>query len=541
MAINRVETPSLPSGSEQERIDELYRYLTRLADDLNISLEAIGGNELTDDERKIVSKIIAADKNVPEDQVQQELYAMESLKSLIIKTASFVSTQIDEFSTTFLRDSVAEGRFGKYVRKTGLNVVVNPEGVTQNFSFEEVVQGLREYEINAKNYIKTGLLRTESGLPVYGVAIGKDIVTFSQDGTETYHDGNKVAELLPDKLTFWQNGTMIAKYTGSRISFYNGNTEVFYIENGKVYSAKDLELASGKKVKLGDWTFDKDGACYKYGDNSEFRIFKGSSATSFTNLKSGIKIDTTDNAHEIQILAPVPALGTVGGLRIKFVNATNDHVAMIDFSPVGDGSLGWRQKWKDVVADNLRGTNMKATYVYENGTRVKTKQTAVSSPNADGTGVSFIDTVSQDENGKVTLHKRTVPTMSGATASANSEQGLVPVCSSANRTKFLKGTGGFARPMGRGFQVKQYQCQFTLNAGAGRSLTELDFGASIPSGYSPVGIAYFNTGNSNIEVYYLDGTASGSNAIAMVKNRNAGSAITTTMAIKILYIENGSD
>lgn len=38
----------------------------------------------------------------------------------------------------------------------------------------------------------------------------------------------------------------------------------------------------------------------------------------------------------------------------------------------------------------------------------KPKQTAVPSPTASGSGIQFIDTISQDENGVITAHKRVI-------------------------------------------------------------------------------------------------------------------------------------
>ena len=252
MAYNRIETPGAFSGDEQQQLEQVYRYLVRLADDLNIQLESIGGNELTDSERQVMLQILkgAAEQNIPEDALQQELYSMESLKSLIIKTATFVQNKLDEFRTTLIGDSVSMGQFGKYVRHTALDVAVNPEGITQSYSFEEVVQGLKNYTINAKNYIKTGLLRTVNSIPVYGVAIGKDVVTFSNEGVETYNDGNKVAELTADELSFYQGGNKMASYTGSKISFLQGGSEVMYIQNGKIYCVTDLEITAGNKLKV---------------------------------------------------------------------------------------------------------------------------------------------------------------------------------------------------------------------------------------------------------------------------------------------------
>ena len=55
----------------------------------------------------------------------------------------------------------------------------------------------------------------------------------------------------------------------------------------------------------------------------------------------------------------------------------------------------------------------------------KTKQTAVSDPSADGTGVTFIDSISQDANGVITPHKKTVQTVSASTSGVGGQDGLM--------------------------------------------------------------------------------------------------------------------
>lgn len=56
----------------------------------------------------------------------------------------------------------------------------------------------------------------------------------------------------------------------------------------------------------------------------------------------------------------------------------------------------------------------------------KTKQTAVSSPSASGNATAFIDTISQDTNGKITVTKKNIslPTVNNATITINPKNGL---------------------------------------------------------------------------------------------------------------------
>lgn len=242
----RIDLPPTLQGDEQAQLKQMWSYLYQLSEAINNNLNAIGGNDLTDSERMSMQQILQA-AGVSQDEVSSEY---ETLKSLIIKTADFVQTSLQEYRMVLFGETAASGQFGQVNRRTGMDVAVTPDGVLQKFSLREIVKDLKTYEVNAKNYIKTGYLRTENSIPIYGVAIGKDVVTFSADGTETYNDGNKVAELTADELSFWQNNVKIAKYTGSRISFLYNGTEAFYIQNGKWYAVGDMEITNGKKLIL---------------------------------------------------------------------------------------------------------------------------------------------------------------------------------------------------------------------------------------------------------------------------------------------------
>ena len=280
-----IEYPPMLQGDESAQLQQMYRYLYQLSESLNINLRSIGGNDLSDSERVVINKILGNEEGEAGNALGTA--EMETLKSLIIKTAEFVQTSLQEYKTSLISESVTKGQFGKYVRKTKLDVDVNPEGITQKYSFESVVQGLKTYSINAKNYIKTGLLRTVSSIPVYGVAIGKDVVTFSQDGTETYNDGNKVAELTAEELSFWQNSVKIAGYTGSRISFYYGGVEKFYIYNGKWYAAGDVEITSGKKLTLAS------GADMDVASGANLNVWSGGDI----NVKSGGNLNVNSGGN----------------------------------------------------------------------------------------------------------------------------------------------------------------------------------------------------------------------------------------------------
>lgn len=76
----------------------------------------------------------------------------------------------------------------------------------------------------------------------------------------------------------------------------------------------------------------------------------------------------------------------------------------------------------------------------------KTKQTAKSDPTASGSGVTFIDTISQNANGDIAATKKTVRTMGAATASAAGSSGLVPAPGSGKHGSYLRGDGTWVVP-----------------------------------------------------------------------------------------------
>ena len=291
----RIDLPPTLQGDEKSQLEQMWRYLYQLSESINNNLEAIGGNDLTDKERATMQQILTAAGGGTEQGVSSEY---ETLKSLIIKTADFVQTSLQEYRMVLFGETEASSQFGQVNRRTGMDVAVTPDGVLQKFSLREIVKDLKTYEVNAKNYIKTGLLRTVNSIPVYGVAIGKDVVTFSEDGTETYNDGNKVAELTADELSFWQNGVKIAGYTGSKISFYYNGSEVFYIQQGKLYSTNDIELSAGKKVIMGNWSIADDGIVYtEQNDPIGFEIAKHADADEST---TGLFYENFSDAGDIK-------------------------------------------------------------------------------------------------------------------------------------------------------------------------------------------------------------------------------------------------
>ena len=284
----RIDLPAMPKGEPEEQMEELYRYLYRMAEALNANLAEIGGADLTDEERQLMLSLTQADGTTRSGGgAAYDWESAKTLKSLIIKTATWVKNTLDSWRISLLGEYVAQGKFGKYVRNTSMDVEVTPTGTTQNFKFHEIIEDLKKYEVNAKNYIKTGYLRTEGGLPVYGVAVGKDVVSFSEDGTETYNDSNKVGEFTADGISFFRknNGSLVklAELLSSALKFYYAgslrtqmDTDGVKFYNGSTLLAELL----GTALK-----FYYSGSLRTQMDTDGIKFYNGS--TMLAQLKSG--------------------------------------------------------------------------------------------------------------------------------------------------------------------------------------------------------------------------------------------------------------
>lgn len=134
----------------------------------------------------------------------------------------------------------------------------------------------------------------------------------------------------------------------------------------------------------------------------------------------------------------------------------------------------------------------------------KDKQTAVSDPSASGTGVTFIDTISQDTQGVITPHKRTVRTFGAASGSSAGSTGLVPKPTAGQQEYYLRGdsswqafgkstvglgnvdnTSDADKPISTATQSALDNKLETSLKGANSGLAELDANGKVPSSQLP--------------------------------------------------------
>lgn len=171
---------------------------------------------------------------------------MNSLKSLIIKTADSIRAEADEAITDLRSEYVAESEFGTYRETIENRLVESAGGLQLSISrLENALSGKADqtdfdsYKSELAGYIHIGLINLPNGVQKLGLAIGTDI----REEITTDAEGNEVVVL--------RDVPQAAAFTSERLSFFLNNSEVAYISNGMLYIT-DARVT--KNLRLGDVT-----------------------------------------------------------------------------------------------------------------------------------------------------------------------------------------------------------------------------------------------------------------------------------------------
>ena len=174
----------------------------------------------------------------------------------------------------------------------------------------------------------------------------------------------------------------------------------------------------------------------------------------------------------------------------------------------------------------------------------KVKQDAVSSPSASGNTTSFIDTISQDTNGKITVTKKTVSTMGAASSSVNGTAGLVPAPAAGKQGQFLRGDGTWATPTNTTYTIatgdSNGQIKVTPSSGSAYNVSVKGLGSAAYTESSAYAAASHGT-----HVTYsttnplMDGTASVGSASTVARSDHRHPTDTTRTSTSVIPNDNG--
>lgn len=154
-----------------------------------------------------------------------------------------------ELAVLFKNGYVAQSDFGTYLRELVNKFSMTEEGMEQDFTFFSDLKAnllalnsaFEDYKIGVEAYIRTGIVDYEDGVPVFGLAVGKDLVT------SVTADGDTVIE----KKNFR------ALYTEKELSFWIDGAKVAYMSGNQLYITNVVALAS---LRVGSWSVKDEGS-----------------------------------------------------------------------------------------------------------------------------------------------------------------------------------------------------------------------------------------------------------------------------------------
>lgn len=264
-----INPPPIFRGDEQEQLLQMRSYLYQMQQQLQFAL-----NQITPE--TIAEKIAAASSKakLPDNTEPTLTAAYTKLKSLIVKTADTVRSEMDVLVTTFESTYVANSTFGTFQENLSNTITQTADAVVQTYDYESqlsainnnivglgtdlsslenalsefntAISNINNYNINTEQYIKTGLLYfDDNSVPRFGVAVGEKLTTVVVDGQIVLERSGLAATFTSDRMSFWQN-----------------EVEVAYVSNNQLYINEIVILS---RLFLGNWMIDRsDGFLLKW-------------------------------------------------------------------------------------------------------------------------------------------------------------------------------------------------------------------------------------------------------------------------------------
>jgi len=214
------DNPPIQTGNQAEQLNRLYGYLGTISNQLNSMVVDIEIRQ-----QKTVEQTQAA----VQEKEQGAADSFIKAKSLIIKTAEIVRTEMEEIRATLTGSVEAlSDQFGSYQQTITQEITTTATALLQTFNIEErisdVEQEMTNFVRSQTSYIYAGILDTNTGKT--GIAIGEGVT----DENGELVEANRVVQITSDRIAFYQNGVEVAYFS-------NNN---FYIAKGVVTDSMQM-------------------------------------------------------------------------------------------------------------------------------------------------------------------------------------------------------------------------------------------------------------------------------------------------------------
>ena len=223
-----IRYPNITAPDQQGKLLQMQSYLHQLVDQLNFSLQAIEGGT------NAISTV--GSNNAPAAQTEAEkklLDSVSNLKSLIIKSANTVRSEMDVLETKLQSTYVASSDFGTFQEEISTMLEETATSLNQTISYYAELSTLagnnktafEQYVIETEGYIRQGIIGFNGAVPIVGIAIGQDI---SVTGEKVEVDGQEY-----DMIDTSSN---MSVWTPDKLAFYVNDVEIAYFSNGALYA-----------------------------------------------------------------------------------------------------------------------------------------------------------------------------------------------------------------------------------------------------------------------------------------------------------------
>ena len=239
--------PNIKGANEREQLKEMQSYMYQLVEQLQFALNTI---ETSQSVPTVMSQMPA--RIIPLSPVatmsleglSDDQATFQAIKPLIIKSAEIVNAYYEEINRRLEGVYVAQSEYGSFSEQTSQDIYDNSTETNRVFTnLQKIITDIEDINftlVDVRAHIKSGLLYTENGIPVYGVEVGQKSTL---DGVEVF---NKYA-----------------RFTSNKLSFYDKNdTEVAYISDYKLYITHAEVTGT---LKLGGYLVDTSkGVTFKW-------------------------------------------------------------------------------------------------------------------------------------------------------------------------------------------------------------------------------------------------------------------------------------
>ena len=240
----KLSTPPMVAGKSAEELVSVRRYLFRLVEELNMSLNSLTVENFTPAAAKEFGG-----GSLTEQAKQEISQTQDELKSLIIKNAKFVRQEIDRITHELESNYVAVSDFGTFQQNVQAEITETAEALQRDITAtSEIVD---HYISTTNGYIRQGIVGYDGLTPLIGIAIGQDITVTGLKETV-----NGVEYDIIDKshnMSIW---------TTQKLSFYVNGNEVAYFANNALTASR---MSAGSLEVAGNWAIDgSNGLAFKW-------------------------------------------------------------------------------------------------------------------------------------------------------------------------------------------------------------------------------------------------------------------------------------